>query len=107
MPTNDDLLRLRRMTGEYDPESDYTDTDLDIFIAEANGDLNDAAAAIWGEKASNYADLVNISEAGSSRSNSDLFEHATAQQQYFASRGAAAAATAPSGSSTTRPIVRQ
>lgn len=107
MPTNDEYLRLRRMTGENDPESKYTNTDLDAYIAEANGSLQGAAALIWGEKASDYADLVNMSEAGSSRSNSDLFTHAKEQQAYFEGLAGTDVVT-PTGMapSTTRRIVR-
>lgn len=106
MATNDQYLRLRRMVGETGT-SEYTNTDLEIFITEAEGDMNLAASRIWGEKASAYADLVNMSEAGSSRSNSDLFKHAKEQQEYFASisitGGEEAAAVT---GSTTRRIVR-
>src|SRR5690554_4319407 len=84
MATEDDLARLRRMTGESDTDmSSYTDTELDQMLTNLGGDLNLAASRIWGEKASQYADLVNTTEAGSSRSNSDLFTHAKAQQDYF------------------------
>lgn len=103
MPTNDDYLRLRRMTGE-DDSTKYTNTDLEIFINDAGGDLNAAASAIWAEKASDYADLVNVSEAGSSRSNSDLFKHAADMRDHYLS----IASTTPTvpAATTTRPIVR-
>lgn len=104
MANNDDYLRLRRMAGEVDSDT-YTNADLDIFIANASGDLNSAASLIWGEKASSYADLVNISEAGSSRSNSDLYKQAKQQEQYYSGL-ADASATAAAGYSTTRPIKR-
>jgi hypothetical protein len=105
MADNDAYLRLRRMTGEVDL-SVYTNTDLDLFLQDAGGDLNVAAALIWGEKASSYADLVNISEAGSSRNNSDLFKHAKEQQAYFSGLGGVEvdASVTPS---TTRRIVRR
>lgn len=105
MASSDDYLRLRRMTGEVGSKT-YTDTDLDLFLSEAGGDFNAAAALIWGEKASAYADLVNISEAGSSRSNSDLFKHAKEQQVYFDSISGGGVAAVETGS-TTRRIVRQ
>jgi hypothetical protein len=103
MPTPDEYLRLRRMVGEEDPESKYSDTDLDAYILEG-GTLAGAAALIWGEKSSDYADLVNISESGSSRSNSDLFKHAKEQQTYFESLTNSGTATV--AGSTTRRIVR-
>lgn len=105
MANNDQYLQLRRMTGETEVDN-YSNADLDIFIERAAGDLNAAAALIWGEKASSYADLVNITEAGSSRSNSDLFKHAIEQRDYFngLTGGGTPAAT---GRTTTRRIVRQ
>lgn len=103
MATNDDYLALRRKTGEVESPT-YTNTDLDLYIERAAGDLDAAAAEIWAEKASAYADLVNMQEAGSSRSNSDLFDHAVKQRDHFLSASGGAVDTA--GSSTTRAIVR-
>jgi len=103
MPTTDDYTQLRRMTGEMD-EASYDNTTLDAYITAA-GSLEAAAAKIWGEKASAYADLVNMSEAGSSRSNSDLFKHAQEQRVYYENL-VPGAITAPVTGSTTRPIKR-
>lgn len=103
MADNDAYLRLRRMTGEVDSER-YTNADLQIFIDTASGDLNTAAADIWREKAAEFAELVDTSEAGSSRKNSDLFKNAVAQAEWFETR--VAGATASAGSTTTRRIVR-
>lgn len=105
MATNDDYLRLRRMTGEVGSDT-YTDTDLEYFIDEALGSLEVAASRIWGEKASAYADLVDISEAGSSRKNSDLFDHAKEQQSYFAGIGGDTGTGSSGTFTTTRRIVR-
>lgn len=105
MATEDDLARLRRMTGESDVDlSAYTDTELDQMLHALGGDLNLAASRIWGEKASQYADLVNTTEAGSSRSNSDLFTHAKEQQNYFNNLSDSGEITTVS--STTRRITR-
>jgi hypothetical protein len=104
MATNDDYLRLRRMTGEVGSKT-YADTDLDEFITTNGGDLNLAASEIWREKASAYADLVNMSEAGSSRSNSDLFAHAKQQEETYLAASSGGSVDS-SGWSTTRPIVR-
>ena len=107
MANNDQYLQLRRMTGESDPESSYTNTDLDVYISRAAGDLPAAAALIWGEKASDHADLVNISEAGSSRANSDLFKHAIEQRDYYSGLSGTGAADVSSAGTTTRRIVRR
>lgn len=106
MPNDDQYLVLRRMTGEVDSDK-YSNTDLDKFLERAQGDLDAAASLVWGEKAGDYADLVNQSEAGSSRSNSDLFKHAVEQRDYFASITQAPITPVDSAStSTTRRIVR-
>jgi hypothetical protein len=97
------------MTGEVGSDT-YSDVELDKFIADADSDLNVAASRIWGEKASDYADLVNITEAGSSRANSDLFKHAKEQAAYFSGLGGDVDVDpdeiAVPGYSTTRRIVR-
>jgi hypothetical protein len=105
MATNDDYLRLRRMTGEVDSKT-YTDTDMREFLTLAGDDMNLAASAIWREKASAYADLVNMAEAGSSRSNSDLFKHAKEQEVSFLAASSSGVVDSGGGWSTTRPIVR-
>lgn len=105
MATNDDYLRLRRMTGEVGSKT-YTETDLDEFLTLAGDDINLAASAIWREKASRYADMVNMSEAGSSRSNSDLFAHAKQQEESFAAASSGGTGASGGGWSTTRRIVR-
>lgn len=105
MANNDQYLQLRRMCGENDPESSYTNTDLDVYISRTGGDLPAAAALIWGDKASEVADLVNMSEAGSSRSNSDLYTHAITQRDYY--NGLSGTGQTTREGSTTRRIVRQ
>jgi hypothetical protein len=103
--TDNERLQLRRMAGELDSDT-YTNADLDIFVERASGDLNRAAALVWNEKAGAYADLVSISEAGSSRQNSDLYKHATDQRAYYESLAGSGASAATTGT-TTRRIVRQ
>lgn len=106
MAEQDVLDRLRRMTGETEDNKGYTDTQLVAILAENGNSLNLAASVIWGEKASDYADLVNISEAGSSRSNSDLFKHASEQADRFRAIADGETGTALPLSSTTRRIER-
>jgi hypothetical protein len=101
---NDDYLRLRRMVGEPD-KTVYSDADLELALQDAAGDFPAAAASIWREKAAGYAELVDISEAGSSRKNSDLYNRALTQASYFESTSGGSA-VADGGSSTTRRIVR-
>lgn len=104
MADNDIYLRLRRMTGETQDKENYTDADLDLLINEYGGDLNAAAARIWREKAATYADQTDISEAGSSRKDSVLYDRAIKEQAYYEQQ-ASGAVSMPTGS-TTRRIVR-
>lgn len=107
MANEDVLARLRRLTGE-DPEADsaYTTTQLQVILDEVRGDINLAASRIWGEKASDVADEINMSEAGSSRSGSDLFDHAVKQRDYFASIASTGSEIPVQPSTTVRKIER-
>jgi hypothetical protein len=86
--TADQLAQLRRMISEATEDAGWTDDDI-AAIAEANVaadgtyDLRAIAAAIWEMKAAKYVTLANTSESGSSRSLSQIFEHAQAMANYF------------------------
>lgn len=106
MPNNDDLLRLRRMTGETQDKSNYTDADLTLILSEYGGSLDLASAHIWREKAAMYADQTDISEAGSSRKDSVLYDRAISQAAFH--EAAANGGVVVTGDfSTTRRIVRE
>lgn len=92
---------LRRLAGEMAP-STYSDEELSARIDAANGDLDVVAADIWEEKAASYAELVDVTEAGSSRKNSDLYKAAIAMHDHFSGDDIGVAG----GASTTRPITR-
>lgn len=98
--------QLRRATGENDVDSTYEDSDLDFYLDEASGDVNSAASSIWREKASNYAELTDITEAGSSRKNSVLYDHAIQQMELYGDAASGGETPAPGTYSTTRAIVR-
>lgn len=106
MATPEQRDELRRKTGEVDSTT-YSDLALDQYIADAGDDIDLAASKIWREKASEYAELVDVSEAGSSRKNSVLFKNATEQAEFYEqSSGADTDVPAAGTYSTTRPIVR-
>lgn len=104
MASNDDYLRLRRMTGETQDKKSYSDADLQLLLDQYASDFNAVAAHIWREKAAAYADQTDISEAGSSRKDSVLYDRAMAQAAHFDSQ-VSGVVVAPEGS-TTRRIVR-
>lgn len=81
MASAEDVLRLRRMVGEPGTET-YTDEALLALLA-ADPSPESVASGIWQEKAARYADLVNVSESGSSRSLSDLHKNALRFAEYY------------------------
>jgi hypothetical protein len=106
MANENELARFRRMIGEPAEDSTYTDTELLVLLASVNDDFNTASIRIWDEKMSVYAELVDTTEAGSSRKNSALYDRAKERRDYFASLGTGDVATPTVVSSTTRRIER-
>lgn len=91
------LQELRRYIGDQDSPQTYDDAQLTEYLDNNNGIPTTAAHAIWLDKAATAADLVDISEAGSSRKNSQLYQQAMEQARRFE----------PSSASTRRaPISR-
>lgn len=105
MPYSPDVYeQIRRATGEWDG-SDLDDEFFDRFLDATSGEVNGAAALVWQEKAAEYAELVDITEAGSSRKNSQM--HAAALTMMDKYNTLAAGVVAEVGTySTTRAIVR-
>lgn len=97
---------LRLMIGS----SDLTDQQLAVVLVETRDDtgefnLDRAAASIWRGKAAQYAELVNVSESGSSRSLGDLHKNALAMANMYDAK-LAEIVLAGSRRSRTRAIVR-
>lgn len=84
MASPEEIARLRLLVGEPDSEV-YTDEDLDTRIETADSDLNKASYEIWTEKAAAAAELVDISEGGSSRKMGDIYEQALSMARHFSS----------------------
>lgn len=66
--TENDLRSL--LLVNYDPDTDTYD-------------VNTAAATVWEGKAAGFANLVDVSESGSSRKMSDLYKNAVAMASYY------------------------
>ena len=95
---------LRALIGDTEEPYTFSNSELDTMLTATDGDVRAAASAYWYTKAVSYSEMVDISEAGSSRKNSDLFKNAMAlAQQYDDSTGG----TDASATSTTRRIVRR
>lgn len=90
MATVEELARLRDMIAEPDQADGWTDERLESFITRtlnANGSVNlrAAAAEVWGAKAAELAELVDVTESSSSRRNSQYFDHAQKMAASYAS----------------------
>lgn len=73
MASIDEIAELRRAIKEPDNVEPYTDDELGRLI-DTYG-INGAAGRVWREKATNVANLVDISEGGSTRKQSQLFDN--------------------------------
>lgn len=80
MATTDDVAALRRATNEPDDDT-YSDEVLAALI-DAHG-FAGAASAVWRDKAAATADMVNVTESGSSRSLGDISANALKMAAYF------------------------
>lgn len=84
MATADQINTVRTYTNE--PErADYSD-DLIGGLIDSLGSVEAAAAEVWDRKAARFSELVNVSEAGASRSLGDLFKNANAQADRYRAR---------------------
>lgn len=104
MATADQIAELRRKISEPD-QTTYSDADLSNKI-DNGGSINAVAADIWEEKSAMYSEMVDISEAGSSRKNSQLSSNARAQASYFRQQAAGQQPVAGVDFPTTRAIRR-
>lgn len=102
MATTAQLATLKLMIGDIT----LTDEQLNSII-DSESTIQGAAAQVWQIAAGQYADLVNISEAGSSRSLGQLHQNALDMAKYY--RGLDSPAEQIPGVdpvSTTRAITR-
>lgn len=88
MATPAELARLRQLIDELDPDGEWPDELLETILDEtANADgsvnLRKAASEIWESKAATFISLVDVAESGSSRRNSQAFDHAQKMAAMF------------------------
>jgi hypothetical protein len=84
MATAEQIAELRLLIAE--PTGDvYTDAILGTMIDARSGDMNGSAYDVWVQKAAAAAELVDISEGGSSRKMGDVYEQALSMARHFAS----------------------
>lgn len=95
------LSMIRHYADELTDET-YGDSFINDLFQVNGQSIYGAAAALWEVKASSFASLVDVSEAGSSRKLSDLRKNALEMAAYFKGK-----ADEESGSSSgTRPRTR-
>lgn len=78
MATPDQITQLRLLIGD----TDLTDEQLATII-DSESTIQGAAAQVWQVQAGKYSELVNISEAGSSRSLGSLYQNALDMAKYY------------------------
>jgi hypothetical protein len=92
MATAEQIAELRLLIAE--PTADvYTDAILGSIIDARSGEMNGSAYDVWVQKAASSAELVDISEGGSSRKMGDVYEQALSMARHFA--GATPGGTTP------------
>lgn len=82
MASQEEIAELRLLINEPDDSNDWTDERLGAIIDDSSS-LNEAAGTAWTQKAASYADLVDVSESGSSRKLSDLRRSALEMAGHF------------------------
>lgn len=104
--TPETIMQLRRLVNDTEAPYTYSDEVLDQYLIDNDGNLNKSASQVWYAKASQLSTQVDISEAGSSRKNSDLFKNAMALAKQFDADDGIPAPDEVVAPSTTRRIVR-
>lgn len=103
--TPEERMQLRRMIGDATEPYALSDDEIDAMLTATDGDARAAAAGYWYEKSASYSEMVDITEAGSSRKNGSLFTNALAMAKQFDDTDDNP--VEPIAASTTRAIVRR
>lgn len=83
MADEDAIRRLRMLINQPDDVPPYTDEYLGELIDSFGGNINRSAATVWSQKASQYAELVNVQEGASRRELGSLYEQAMAMVRFY------------------------
>lgn len=100
-------MQLRRMIGDAEEPYTFSDVEIDEMLTATDGDARTAASTYWYSKATSYSEMVDITEAGSSRKNGDLFKNAMALAKQFDDNDGVNDPPVIETPSTTRRIVRR
>ena len=80
--TPDVLLEARQRSGEVG-DTNFTDVQIAALLAKRTGDTAAVACDIWALKASDAANLVDMSESGGSRSLGRLYQQCLEMSKYW------------------------
>jgi len=108
MATVEEVAQLRRMVAEPD-DTTYTDEMLGAIIdgyGEGAAPLASSAQDVWLQKAASYAELVNISEGGSSRANGQLHTNALTMAKLYGAQVETAEGSGSAGRTRIARLVR-
>ncbi len=94
MATAEEIAAFRLLINESEDKLPYDDTTLSARLDAALSPQG-RAAEVWREKAAAYADLVSVSESGSSRQLSDLHKNALAMADALTKADPAAPGSGP------------
>ena len=83
MATTDQLEALKRAMSFTAADDEAYPDNLLAAVIDAAGSVDAAAARLWREKAAATAGLVNVTEAGSSRSLGNLSAQAAAMAKMY------------------------
>jgi hypothetical protein len=81
--TPEERLQLRLLIGDTEEPYSFDDDQIDLWLTATDGDVRSAASSFWYNKATEYSEMVDITEAGSSRKNSGLFTNAMALAKQY------------------------
>lgn len=107
MATPEQITELRWMIDDpTGSDAQFTDQYLGDLIDKNPENLDLAAVSVWEQKAAGFSTAVDISESGSSRSNSGLYRNALEQANYWRKKSVGADIPATARRSRTRSITR-
>lgn len=82
MATPEEIEIVRDMINTTEDDTVWTEEKIGMYI-DLHTNLNKAAGNIWLVKAGSFAQMVNVSESGSSRSLGSLHANALALSKYY------------------------
>lgn len=77
------ILAVRLLINDTTEPYKFTDDEISDVLTAVEGDTDLAAGKLWRVLAARYHTMTDVTEAGSSRKNSLIFEHALKMAQIY------------------------